>query len=179
MRRCGAAYEWAVAAHERWPRLRLYHSALVAVTHEARFTIESGPVGREDAVHRGVVGGGAVGSRLIGRSRLFRYELRCWRDGVIPDLAEAVGGAHRLTDDPDAAARVVALVPRVPTPVWGRDDHDLGEMWNSNSVVSWLIVRADLELDDAVPPPGGRAPGWDAGVRAARKGIERSPRHTG
>jgi hypothetical protein len=40
-------------------------------------------------------------------------------------------------------------------------------MWNSNSLVSWLLVRAGIDLADIGPPPGGRASGWDAGVIAA------------
>jgi hypothetical protein len=47
-------------------------------------------------------------------------------------------------------------------------------MWNSNSVVSWLLRRGDLDTAPIRPPPGGRAPGWDAGlVVAARGGARR------
>jgi len=57
----------------------------------------------------------------------------------------------------------------VPTPVWGRDEIGAAEMWNSNSLISWLIVRAALDVDTVHPPAGGRAPGWDAGVVLARR----------
>jgi len=174
VRFCGTAYEWVVAARDRRPRLRLYHAALVAVTPTGRFTIESAPALAADAASRGVTGGGAVGSTLLGRSRLFRYELRCWRDGVIPDLDAAVGGARRLTEDPETTTAVLRLMTMVPTPVWGRDEFRLGEMWNSNSMVSWLLVRAGLEVAGIDPPDGGRAPGWCAGIRAARIGLERT-----
>jgi hypothetical protein len=40
-----------------------------------------------------------------------------------------------------------------------------GEMWNSNSVVSWLLTRAGIA--EIHPPRGWRAPGWDAGIRIA------------
>jgi len=35
---------------------------------------------------RGVVSEGPVGAAFLGRSRLFRYEVRCWHGGSIPDL---------------------------------------------------------------------------------------------
>ena len=41
---------------------------------------------------RGVVRTGPVGLAGLGRSQFFRYEVRRWRDGTIPDVAEAVGG---------------------------------------------------------------------------------------
>ena len=52
--------------------------------------IEMGPVWNTPDPQRGVVGEGPVGLRSLGRSRLFRYEVRCWRDGRIPDVDEAV-----------------------------------------------------------------------------------------
>jgi hypothetical protein len=55
------------------------------------------------------VGTGAVGSRHLGWWRLFRYELRCWRGGAIPDLRYAVGGPRRLTADPDVARTSIAV----------------------------------------------------------------------
>jgi hypothetical protein len=42
-------------------------------------------------------------------------------------------------------------------------------MWNSNSLVSWLLVSAGLNIDHVPLPAGGRAPGWDAGVAVARR----------
>jgi hypothetical protein len=41
-------------------------------------------------------------------------------------------------------------------------------MWNSNSVVAWILVRAGVDVTAVQPPEGGRAPGWVAGVIAAR-----------
>jgi hypothetical protein len=64
---------------------------------------------------------------------------------------------------------VLELAPDVPTAVWGRDELGAGEMWNSNSLVSWLIVRSGLAIEEIEPPPGGRAPGWDAGIVVARR----------
>jgi hypothetical protein len=64
---------------------------------------------------------------------------------------------------------VLDLVREFPTRTWGRDELGTGEMWNSNSLVSWLLARAALETNDIGPPPGGRGPGWDAGLIAASR----------
>jgi hypothetical protein len=165
----GKVFEALAAAREHRPRRDLYHAALVVEVDGARHTIELAPSPDADEASRGVVATGAVGSHHIGRWRLFRYELRCWRGGCIPDLDEAVGGPTRLTDDPRIARRVLALVPLTPTPVWGRDELHAGEMWNSNSVMAWLIAGAGLPTDDLRPPAHGRAPGWDAGLEVARR----------
>jgi hypothetical protein len=44
-----------------------------------------------------------------------------------------------------------------------------GEMWNSNSFISWLIARSGLDAESIHVPMGGRAPGWDAGIVVARR----------
>jgi hypothetical protein len=165
----GQLFEAAAAFLERRSPCDLYHSALVVRVPQRRFTIEQAPVGRGGGAERGVVSQGAVGSRWARRFRIFRYELRCWRDGVIPDIAEAVESPQRLTDDSALAQRLLELVPSVPTPVWGRDKLHTGEMWNSNSVVSWLIAGSGLSPESIRPPAGGRAPGWRAGIVAARR----------
>jgi hypothetical protein len=61
------------------------------------------------------------------------------------------------------------LVPSVPPMKWGRDERRTGDMWNSNSVVSWLLTRSGLPAEHIQPPRGGRAPGWTAGVEIARR----------
>lgn len=161
----GRVFEAIDATRRHRERCDLYHAALVI----DRCTIEVAPSPNADEASRGVVATGAVGSRHLGRLRLFRYEVRCWPGGSIPDLGEAVGGHHRLTGDPDVARRLLALVPTVPTPVWGRDELRTGEMWNSNSMIAWLIATAGLPADGLQPPPRGRAPGWDAGLEVARR----------
>ncbi len=144
-------------------RCDLYHSALQVYVPEGRYVIEQAPAW-SDGAERGVVAEGSVGARATGRFRVFRYEVRRWRDGVIPDLAEAVESPRRLSDDPDCARRLLELVPEAPTPVWGRDELGAGEMWNSNSLISWLIARSGLAVHAIHPPRGGRAPGWQAGT---------------
>ena len=134
---------------------------------QGRFTIEMTPVPRARETDRGVVAQGAVGHRWARRLRVFRYEVRCWRDGTIPDLDEAVESPRRLTDDGHLSSRVLDLAPRIPTRVWGRDEHGTGDMWNSNSVISWLIASSGIETGSIAPPAGGRAPGWRAGLAVA------------
>ncbi len=165
----GRVFEAVVSRLERRPARDLYHSALVVSAPEGRFVIEMAPIPDADGASRGVVAEGPVGSRLARRLRIFRYEVRRWYEGVIPDVDEAVDSPQRLTDDATRARHVLELVPDVPTPVWGRDELGTGEMWNSNSLISWLIVRAGLELETARMPDGGRAPGWHAGLLVARR----------
>jgi hypothetical protein len=159
-------------AQRRRPR-DLYHSALVVVAPEGRFVIEQAPVSDRHGERRGVVVEGPVGSRLLERFRLFRYEVRRWRDGVIPDIAEAVSSPLRLTDDPARASEVLGCVPSVPALVWGRDERHTGDMWNSNSVISWVLAGAGLDPDRIDPPSGGRAPGWHAGLELAARDATR------
>ena len=167
----GLVFEWVVARSKRRHACDLYHTALEVRARSGRFVIEMTPIRDNDGAKRGVAVEGAVGSRLAGRFRIFRYEVRRWRDGVIPDVAEAVASPQLLTDDPDQAQRLLNLVPHVPTLVWGRDELDAGEMWNSNSLTSWLIVSSGLNIETIHPPDRGRAPGWDAGIVIARRQI--------
>ena len=176
----GKVFEAVVARLERRDRCDLYHSALEVRVPEGRFVIEQAPVWRERE-ERGVVSEGAVGVEALGRFPLFRYEVRRWREGSIPDLDEAVESPHRLSDAADCARRLLELVPQVPTPVWGRDELRAGEMWNSNSTISWLVTRSELDVESIPLPRGGRAPGWQAGIVVARRHqVEEtgSPRRT-
>jgi hypothetical protein len=172
----GRVYEALEAAREHRRRYDLYHAALTAELGDDRYTIEIAPSPDADEASRGVVAMGAVGARCIGWMRLFRYEVRCWRGGSIPDLGEAVGGPRSLTTDPAVVRRLLDLVPTVPTPVWGRDELRAGEMWNSNSVIAWLIASAGLPAELA-PPAGGRAPGWSSGLEVARRDLAEQERY--
>ncbi len=165
----GRVFEAVTACAARRPACDLYHSALEVRVAGARFTIEQTPVRDARGEQRGVVAGGSVGTRRAGRLRIFRYEIRRWRDGRIPDIDEAVGGPRRLTDDGACAQRLLDFVPQVPTPVWGRDEFKTGEMWNSNSVIAWLLARSGIDAESIHPPAGGRAPGWQAGLVVARR----------
>ncbi len=169
----GKIYEAITARLQRRPRQDIYHAALEVATADGVYVIELAPVPDRNSVARGVVGTGPVASKWLGRSRIFRYELRRWRGGTIPDRDYAVGGPTRVSTRATSAQQVLDLVPEVPMAAWGRDELHTGEMWNSNSVVSWLLVRAGIDMTSAQPPPGGRAPGWAAGILVARRSITR------
>lgn len=166
----GRAYERLSALVQHRSPQDLYHSALVAAVDGASVVIEMTPIpdarGRRE---RGVVAEGPVGWRPAGHLRLFRYEIRRWRGGMIPDLASAVGSPVHLASEADVVNQALALVPSVPTPVWGRDELGVGEMWNSNSVVVWVLARTGLLANVCQPPNHGRAPGWNAGVTVAER----------
>ena len=170
VRTSGGLYEHVKALIQRRSPQPLFHAALIADTPAGQCVVEMTPVPRDGgAERRGVVGGGAVGSRLLGRARIFRYEIRRWHGGVIPDIGHAVDSPVLISTDADEVAVVLGLLPEVPPNVWGRDEARAGDMWNSNSVVSWTLERAGC-ADRAGPPPRrGRAPGWDAGITVARR----------
>ena len=171
----GRVYEAVAARLQRRPACDLYHSALEVRVPEGTFVIEQAPVRDRRGSRRGVVAEGAVGARWAGRFRIFRYEIRLWLNGRIPDLDEAVDSPRRLTDDEGPAQRVLELISQVPTPVWGRDQLATGEMWNSNSVIAWVIASSGLDTASVQPPAGGRAPGWQAGLAVARRQLDERP----
>ena len=148
MRASGRAYERLSALVQHRSPQDLYHSALVAVVDGTSVVIEMTPLpDTRGRIERGVVAEGPVGWRPAGRLRLFRYEIRRWRGGIIPDLASAVGSPVHLSSEADLVNQALAMVPSVPTPVWGRDELGAGEMWNSNSVVAWVLTRIGLHAD--------------------------------
>jgi len=163
----GIVYEAISALVTRRPRREIFHTALIVTVPAGRFTIEMTPVPDGDGASRGVVAEGPVGHRMAGRLRLFRYEVRCWRDGTIPDLGFAVASPIRVTDDGVVAQRVLDLLPAVPTHTWGRDDLGVRDMWSCNSIISWALSTAGIDTDSITFPPNARAPGWNAGVIAA------------
>jgi hypothetical protein len=167
VRASGRAYERLAARRAHRPPRDLFHSALVVRVDDHEWAIEMAPVWSCAEPQRGVVAEGSVGSRVLGLSRWFRYEVRRWQGGVIPDAAYVVGDTVDVPTDRGRAERLLELVHAVPTPVWGRDELGAGEMWNSNSVVSWLLAGSGHDTGPLRPPRGGRAPGWDAGVRLA------------
>ncbi|MEV4280060.1 hypothetical protein [Actinoplanes xinjiangensis] len=170
----GRIFEALEARHQHRRVRDLYHSALQVRLGGQRFVIEMTPVLGNGGTDRGVVREGPVGFRLLRRSPLFRYEIRRWRDGTIPDLVEAVGGPHVVSADVTRAREVLRLAPLVPALVWGRDEARTGEMWNSNSLTAWLLAGSGHRMETIGPPANGRAPGWQAGLAlAARRNTSR------
>jgi hypothetical protein len=164
----GRIFEAVAALAARRRPLDLYHAALEVTSGGESYAIELTPIPDGEGGSRGVVGEGPVGARFAGRWRLFRYELRCWRGGEIPDAEWAVDSPRPVATGAEPARRLLELLPVTPLLVWGRDEINAGEMWNSNSVVAWLLARSGADLEGVEPPAGGRAPGWDAGLHAAR-----------
>ena len=163
----GRVYEAICARRQHRRRAPLFHAALSLRLGKASYVIEMGPVWGNASAERGVVVEGPVGLPALGQSRLFRYEVRAWRGGSIPDLTFAVGEPTVMSRDPARAANLLALVRQVPPLTWGRDELSLGEMWNSNSLVAWLLLRSGHDLRHTRPPTRGRAPGWGSGIALA------------
>ncbi|XAS75685.1 hypothetical protein V3G39_13630 [Dermatophilaceae bacterium Sec6.4] len=159
-------WERADAAIARRKPQVLFHAALEISVDNDNYVIEMAPEWSGPRVDHGVVATGPVGLRSLGRSALFRYEVRCWRGGTIPDRGWAVGGSTLLTDNDATARLLLRRIRDVPTLTWGRNVLDTGDMWNSNSLVSWLLTVSGIATL-LVPPDGGRAPGWVAGVAMA------------
>lgn len=98
----GRIYEAIKARLERRRPLAIYHTALQVHVSDGRFVVETmWPSPDSNTASRGVVLEGAVGSRLLARLLTFRYEVRRWHNGVLPDADEAVGGPQRVSDDAD------------------------------------------------------------------------------
>lgn len=163
----GRIYEAISAAIQRRERLDIYHSALVVDTGAGPVTVEMTPVPDADGAARGVVAEGAVGARWAARFRLFRYEVRRWLGGVIPDLGYAVASPVVLGADARVATAVLEALPLVPRLTWGRDEAGAGEMWSCNSIISWTLATAGVDVKAIALPHRGRAPGWDAGLAVA------------
>ena len=70
-----------------------------------------------------------------------------------------------LTHDEHVVRDALEAIRLVPTPTWGRDELHAGDMWNSNSVIAWVLTVTGLHERAGYPP--GRAPGWHAGITVA------------
>lgn len=174
----GRVFEAVAARLQHRGPADLYHSALQVHLGPDRYVIEQGPVWNVKDPDRGVVGEGPVGSVWLGHSRMFRYEVRRWRNGIIADVSEAVDSPQRLSANQAQARLVLDLVPDCPALTWGRDELHAGEMWNSNSLISWLLARSGHDTDAITPPRRGRAPGWSAGVVLALSDENTGSDHT-
>jgi hypothetical protein len=158
----GIVYEVLMAAWQGRTRSDLCHAALVITVDGVRYTVEVAPSPDADEASRGVVATGPVGNRWLGWLRVFRYEVRCWPGGTIPDLRYAVDSPRIVTADVAIARRLLAVIPRVPTPVWGRDELTTGDMWNSK--LSRRMDAFDRRSSDQ---------GNHAAARRARSRVER------
>jgi len=174
----GRLYEAIAARREHRPAADLYHCALEIIVDGDSFVIEMTPVWATHAADRGVVVRGPVGLPWLGRFAAFRYEVRRWRDGVIPDIAEAVDSPCLAGDDAVRARQLLELVPQAPPVTWGRDELRTGDMWNSNSLIAWLLASSGHDMTRIRPPADGRLPGWQAGLVLAGRRRFRARRAT-
>jgi hypothetical protein len=165
----GRVYEAAAARRQHRRARPLFHTALEVHLDGQRYVIEMAPVWNLRVRERGVVAEGPVGSPRLGRFRAFRYEVRCWAGGAIPDVGAAVGSPVRICDEAAVAGQLLTLAPAVPTLTWGRDELGTGDMWNSNSLSAWLLARTGTDMATLSPPHDGRAPGWPAGLALAAR----------
>lgn len=165
-----AWWEWYRATRERRPRQRLFHATLEVLADGIEHTIEMTPAWGSGHGFRGVVATGAVGSRWLGRFRLFRFEVRCWPGGVIPDRLFAVEPRYTWALTESEARQLLDTVASVPNHVWGRRVPGSVDMWNSNSLIAWLLETIPVNARAVLPPDGGRAPGWLAGIEVAGRG---------
>jgi hypothetical protein len=167
-------WEAVQARREHRAARPLFHAALEVSVAQERWVIEMAPAWGQRAVSRGVVAQGPVGFELLGRLRLFRYEVRCWAGGDIPDRDFAPVPPTLIPLSPGAARSMLRQVGEVPRYTWGRDVMGVGDMWNSNSLVSWLLVNARIDASTLAPPLDGAAPGWAAGIAATAFGADGS-----
>jgi hypothetical protein len=161
-------WEWFEAMRCRRPRATLFHSALKIIDDRGRkSTLELAPAFLGDDPPP--VATGPVAFRGADRIRLLRYHFRWMPVERLPDEAWAVGEPVHLTDNCLILNRIIELAPRLPRLVWGRHAPGTDEMWTSDSAISWLLECAGIDLSGVHPPPGGRAPGWYAGVAWAHR----------
>ncbi|GAA2225676.1 hypothetical protein N1031_04400 [Herbiconiux moechotypicola] len=160
-------WELLRARLERRPPRPLFHAALELFVGDRRYVIEMTPAWGQPSAARGVVVSGPVGLRPLGRLRLFRYTIRAWPEGVLPDRGYAVSTPTVIPLARSVANELLAEVSRVPALTWGRRPTDADDMWSSNSVVSWLLTTAGLDATRLSPPADGLAPGWSAGILVA------------
>lgn len=163
-------WELARARHEHRAPRPLFHAALEVTDGRDRYVVEMAPAWTQRSRDRGVVASGPVGLRGADACPLLRYEVRRWKDGTIDDRRWAVASPVSFPLSADDARTLLAHVADVPRHVWGRDVYGTGDMWNSNSLVSWLLASAAIDPAAVTPPAGGLAPGWESGIAAARGG---------
>jgi hypothetical protein len=163
----GRIFEWVAARIEHRDRCDLYHSALEVRARQGRFVIEQAPAWSEGG-ERGVVAVGSVGTRAAGRFRLFRYEIRRWRDGLSRTSPRRSKARVGSVTTPTVLGGYSSLCPRCRRRSGSRRTPHRRDV-DSNSLISWLIARSGLEVDSVARPTGGRAPGWRAGIVVAHR----------
>ena len=165
----GRVYEWWSARREHRAAADLYHCGLMVCLDGVTYAVEMGPVWNVSDAGRGVVAEGPVGATWLGRFRAFRYEVRCWPGGRIPDVAEAVESPVRA----NAQATAELEFHISPAPSSSLPQVRTGISRNIASTAATVagseVVRTGHDMDTVVPPQGGRAPGWTSGLVLAHR----------
>lgn len=141
---------------------------IAPVTAEAA-TVGRIPIGVEHRCARPGSGARGTGGDALARPvtavPLYSSMLAGWfdpgRGGSGGQSATVEQRLHRGGTDALAGARL-------PNGRLGARRVRTGDIWNSNSLVSWLLVRSGHDVGSVRPPPHGRAPGWAAGVAIGR-----------
>ncbi|MFD3789931.1 hypothetical protein [Streptomyces cyaneofuscatus] len=107
-------WETLTARREHREPQPLFHAALEVLSDGRRLINEMGPAWGQSSPSRGVVATGPVGWEALGRWRLFRYEVRCWPEGLLPDRGLAVGAPQQIALTPDGARSLLARVSTAP-----------------------------------------------------------------
>jgi hypothetical protein len=163
-----AVYEALAALAGRRQRCTLLHAALKLRLAGETLTLELTPVPRRPGVAPLMTG--AVGAGFAGRLRTFRYQLVALRAESLPDEQWAVSRVD-LEAGERTARSILEFAPRAPAHTWGRRVPGTTEMWTSNSVTSWLLTRAGIDVSVLAVPAGGRAPGWRAGIELGLEDV--------
>lgn len=150
------------AMREKRPPQQLFHSALEVTTDGSRYAIEMTPAWGQGSGPRGVVATGPVGLRSLGALRLFRYEVRCWRSGEIPDLAYAPAPPVDLRVTSGCAGDLITRVAEVPRLVWGAKS---ARRRHVELQLPHLLAAANLGARRRGPPASRRWQGPGVGRR--------------
>ena len=170
VRRSTRVFETLDARRHHRPQRTLYHAALEVQLDAERWTVEMAPAwgGGRPAITASPppARSGSAASAPRGSSAT---RCACGATESVPDLGFAVGDPVHVATDQVRTRRLLAAGSRVPGLTWGRDELGLGDMWNSNSLVAWLLATSGHDVTSLAPPGGGRAPGWTAGLELARR----------
>lgn len=159
-------WELMSARRDRRAPQQLVHAALELFTRGERYVIEMTPEWGQPPAASGVAATGPVGVKALGRFRMFRYVVRAWPNGVLPDREYAVAAPTSIRLRRTQAQGLLDNLPHVPLHTWGRAVPPSTDMWNSNSLIAWALCRTGVDACTLTPPVGCRAPGWIAGVAA-------------
>src|SRR4051812_15261747 len=106
-----------------------------------------------------------------------------WRDGLIPDISEAVDSPHILSRDQATARRLLNAVPQLPTRVWaGTRRTPVRCGTRTRSSPGCLCAAGSTQMRHSCLPTGGRlggTPVWSRPSLTPDRGTtDRSTHHS-